>query len=612
MDVWDMVQQVVSHAVSEKALFYSEGEGTRFTLMPSTPSDIPLQRFRRGHGAIPEALAGAPCGSLDPPQLLSILNDILGTDYDLDRPGLRGCLEYVRRASRDFGTVYGTLRPWWRDDFTMTLARLHEREVELEGVRSRAIRDSCIQNSSVPPRRIWDLHSNRVLPLHVVPRDIDSEPKDIPSSVWCVSHSWVEDGEREAVVTKINGEEWPVPIPKSTTLEHVRIELLNMGAEYVWLDVLCLRQRGSPVDESTRMEEWKLDVPTIGYVYSNGTRPCVVYFNGLGLPLDTSDKITQSSRHWFNRVWTLQESLESWVPGGLTGAPLTGAPMFFSRLRTLLGNLQAKNSDYQVMEDLRNRQCTTELDKVAGLTYILGCRAVPLYDETSTTEFAWAMLFKHLDRRRRTIISLLYPADKPFSLWISWAQFLGSRLQHPSHAASIPTSQALKLTDPSLLYSNDYGQYSQIGYAVGPCLIRLSPEVGDDGSRHADFTLADGSNPTPVRLAGTHGILLPTIAYTLLRVGEQRKEYWIAVEIADEDPSRGKTVHRAVKWGVLHTEEDEGSKLVGLGTGRPLQVVYLTTEEASARSKHVKEYMSVSCPPSYSPMSFVANLLQRN
>ncbi len=36
----------------------------------------------------------------------------------------------------------------------------------------------------------------------------------------------------------------PVPIPQDTSLDLIRIEMLNLGAEYAWLDVLCLRQEG--------------------------------------------------------------------------------------------------------------------------------------------------------------------------------------------------------------------------------------------------------------------------------------------------------------------------------------------------------------------------------
>lgn len=147
--------------------------------------------------------------------------------------------------------------------------------------------------------------------------------------MWCVSHSWVDSCERVEVWTKINGEQWPVPLPHDITLDHVRIELLNMGAKYVWLDVLCLRQVGRDEDEGQRQEEWKLDVPTIGYTYSRRSTHCITYFNGLGLPLDISPAILDSTRQWFNRVWTLQESPVSWLPGGLSSRPLVDACAFF-------------------------------------------------------------------------------------------------------------------------------------------------------------------------------------------------------------------------------------------------------------------------------------------
>ncbi len=35
--------------------------------------------------------------------------------------------------------------------------------------------------------------------------------------------------------------------------------MLNLGAEYVWLDVLCLRQKEG-LREDLREEEWKVDV----------------------------------------------------------------------------------------------------------------------------------------------------------------------------------------------------------------------------------------------------------------------------------------------------------------------------------------------------------------
>lgn len=51
----------------------------------------------------------------------------------------------------------------------------------------------------------------------------------------------MKEEDRADVLTRINGQEWPVPIPKDANLDLIWIEMLNMGTEYVWLDMLCLR-----------------------------------------------------------------------------------------------------------------------------------------------------------------------------------------------------------------------------------------------------------------------------------------------------------------------------------------------------------------------------------
>ncbi len=84
-----------------------------------------------------------------------------------------------------------------------------------------------------------------------------------------------------------------MPIPKDADLNLIRIEMLNqhwsvpgyMIVEYVWLDVLCLRQEGGE-REDLRAGEWKVDVPTIGVLYSSPPTWSVVYYlSGLGRPL---------------------------------------------------------------------------------------------------------------------------------------------------------------------------------------------------------------------------------------------------------------------------------------------------------------------------------------
>ena len=65
--------------------------------------------------------------------------------------------------------------------------------------------------------------------------------------------------------------------------------------------------------EQCRLEEWKVDVPTIGAVYSNLDNyslceggPIVIFMSGLGRPF--RDEGWDSERHWLRRAWTLQET----------------------------------------------------------------------------------------------------------------------------------------------------------------------------------------------------------------------------------------------------------------------------------------------------------------
>ncbi len=66
-----------------------------------------------------------------------------------------------------------------------------------------------------------------------------------------------------------------------------------------------------------RIEEWKLDVPTIGSVYAID-KYVVCYLSGLGRPLTLKEGDLESDRCWFRRAWTLQEVGEDRVIAGDT------------------------------------------------------------------------------------------------------------------------------------------------------------------------------------------------------------------------------------------------------------------------------------------------------
>ena len=345
--------------------------------------EIPLQLLHISPYAIPSEVADRSCKDLSVSQLLDELNDIFGTrrvlqdTADSGSGSLRACLQDFIDDECNIGLVYGYLRRVWSSN--KNLASFRERMNTWKGkdleLRRRAIDSDRVVNPRIPPRRIWDLYSNRVLPFYA----LGSDEGEIPPNVWAVSHSWMPKEHRQHVRTPINSYEWPVPLPYVTALDRVRIELLNMGAEYVFLDILCLRQQDldSPAHELQRRKEWRIDVPTIGHVYRHSpSQTTIIYPNGLGLPIDISDQVFNSALHWFNRVWTLQEVNTRWLLGGLWPAfydkRKANGERFSRLLSETLKIVDEKPDIVTLLAAIRARTgCAYAVDRVHALGYLL-------------------------------------------------------------------------------------------------------------------------------------------------------------------------------------------------------------------------------------------------
>ena len=193
------------------------------------------------------------------------------------------------------------------------------------------------------PRRVWDICANTIIPTTwfndlPYPRT-EYRTLPMPLGVKPISHAWVADGDLTYIMTEANQCMWPIPLPRGVELEDIRGEMIRLGVRYAWLDVLCLRQQfqkdlAIPVSrevmecrEQRRLTEWKVDVPTIGAIYSNlqycsiyKGGPIVIFMSGLGHPF--RDEEWASERHWLRRAWTLQETpvlsqcLIAGLPGG--------------------------------------------------------------------------------------------------------------------------------------------------------------------------------------------------------------------------------------------------------------------------------------------------------
>ncbi|PBK61962.1 hypothetical protein ARMSODRAFT_1025297 [Armillaria solidipes] len=340
--------------------------------LPIEDIKVPNQRAYTGSKpVIPPSLADTPSASLGVDRLLQMLNSTLATKYDIT-PSLSSLLKSYISKEYDFGTVYGYLRSIWFDcDLNVIQDSLCTSQTTDLEIREKAVVDGRITEEGLRmgPRRVWDLFSNRVVPWWVALH-----------TPWGISHAWLDISHRKNVLTPINGQEWPVPIPKDVNLDLVRIEMLNLGAEYAWLDVLCLRQAGGQ-NEDLRAGEWMLDVPSIGNAYAVG--PVVCYFNGLGRPLERGFD-SDSARSWFKRTWTLQETSDNWMIGSNTGDETLNEKVR-ERFRAQLLSVEGAGLTDDIddwLSLLRDRTSEKDVDKVAALTYFLAANSTPAHNET--------------------------------------------------------------------------------------------------------------------------------------------------------------------------------------------------------------------------------------
>ncbi|GJE89406.1 hypothetical protein PsYK624_055060 [Phanerochaete sordida] len=621
---WGIAQIARSGEATERVLFGSGRSERSFTLRPPTRSNIPLQWTHTGYGAIPNDFADVRCETMSAGSLLDHFNDVMKTNVSLDVPGLSEFLDEICCTSHDFGVAYGRVRAWWalpghwNSPEAVSEARRYQREVEhreseLDKIRRKCADAFSIGRSDIPPRRVWDLYSNRVLPYgitSVLKRTMAQKlfGGKLSGAIWTVSHSWVVAEARESVWTPINGNQWPVPVPRATTLEHVRIELLNMGAEYVWLDVLCLRQQGRDEDEARRLEEWKVDVPTIGYVYRGlgmGHQPCATYFNGLGLPLDMSPDALASKTHWLNRVWTLQETMDSFIPCGLTGLPPpanSSITTLFSRHAALLHQIPSGSQDL-LMRELKRRFCTDELDRIAGLAYIAHCSTLPVYRQHASVEDAWRHLLKHASELWRLKLMSTHPADEPFALFPSWDAYVSAG---PAFGLPFP-SQGLELINTESRSSEEPGRYRHWGKVLGPCKVIRAPAARGGVQSRLEVRLDPGKSAEARTLTarGAHGVLLEGIDYQLVIIddlrafvdicGKPRHKLCVAVEVVGESETskRRSRMVEAIKWAVLELDQ---LGLYGLCSTpsqfqRETQITYLAEEEALRRTSYKERYL---------------------
>ncbi len=388
---------------------------------------MPKQKSYTGREPIiSSSVADTLCAELGVVGILEKLNIILCTSYTLEMHSLRSLLEAYIIKDYDFGTAFSYLRPFWYDDLTDIEDKLRTREAWDRQMRQDVLVNNKIISHFLPPRRVWDLFSNRVAPWWVA--------REYP---WAISHAWMKEEDHVDAHTAINGYEWPVPMPRDANLDLIRIEMLNNGAEYTWLDVLCLRQVGGR-GEDLRAEEWKVDVPTIGQVYNRSRRQVVCYLSGLGRPFILKENDLESDTCWFRRAWTMQEASEHMIIGGDTGDDRFIEKEMRTRVENRLASLEKSvgaflTPVFLALSEMQKRVSTNPLDRVAGLSYLVWAEGIPAYYATQSEEDAWNALVDEMLWPDRGQMLFLYPEPgNENKFWRpSWEQAMDRVLPPP-------------------------------------------------------------------------------------------------------------------------------------------------------------------------------------
>ncbi|KAK0479559.1 hypothetical protein IW261DRAFT_1478059 [Armillaria novae-zelandiae] len=498
---------------------------------------VPLQRcYTRRRPVIPSSLADTPCVALGVQGVLDRLNETLRTSYTLNILSLRSILEDCIEKHYDFGTAYGRLRQvWYTDNWSNILLDDLRRWGENDGERrQKTLADNRIVGPSLPPRRVWDLYSNRVVVVPWWTVDV-SETVQLPWQP--ISHAWVDEKDRDDVWTPINGKEWPVPTPKDASLDLIRIEMLNLGLQYVWLDVLCLRQKGGP-REDLRVTEWKLDVPTIGNVYVGIVGAVVIYLSGLGLPVSVKEGDLDSDRCWFRRAWTLQEVGDERIIARITSdGPMYEEPTDedgnyktepLTRFHKQLLELGRNDWDlFNRLADMRDRVSTNPVDKVAGLAFPLGPATIPAYYETESLEDAWTALVNCMYGSMRESFLLLYPGvGLGQKKWRpTWEQIMTEPLPVDHRCGGFVQRD----------HGTDEDWFAEVCIEKGR-VLGLDVQSAEGGDRCGELIVEsmDGGSYT-FAIRATHQFLIPEDTYTLLGSSERvkyadidriRRQYW--------------------------------------------------------------------------------------
>ena len=154
------------------------------------------------------------------------------------------------------------------------------------------------------------------------------------------------------------------------------------------------------------------------------------------------------------------------------------------------------------------------------------------------------------------------------------------------------------LADLQQLYTADPGKYWHSAYVVQDCRFSGDNQVSrGDSVGTVILRLGESENISrdiSVHAIGPLGLLLSGANYTMIRLGG----CWIVSEVVGERDIAGTSAFEAVKWTVLHINEEDSEHLVQLAAKQHrVRITYLSPEEALRRSAFSNVFVAVSPSP---------------
>ncbi len=326
-----------------------------------------------------------------------------------------------------------------------------------------------------------------------------------------------------------------MPVPKDANLDLIRIELLNLGAEYVWLDALCLRQEGGQRD--LRETEWRTDMPTIGNVY-RWSEVVVHYLNGLGRVSSRTDlkrrHLDICDRSWFRCAWkgskvNNHEIVAGYVPPDTEetvhpqGEAASSQKQLSEYTNKGVRNFQQTSNRargsydlFRRLADMQKRVSTNPVDRVAGLTWLLSSYILPAYYESQSLEDAWTALVNSMSPWMRSGFLFLYPdAGLGCKKWRpAWKQVM-----------TMPLPDAYSYSG-SVHHDDETDEDWCEGLCIEKGLIQgLDVGSAEGHDRCGELVVEDCNRIAHTfKVHVTHQCLIPKDVYTLL--GEAQT-YWV-------------------------------------------------------------------------------------